>query len=65
MNEKIYTLNYLVESTKEQLNSLDAYNTVKKVDSKAWLYCKKPSKQLIKDNLKLIRRVTLEIENEL
>lgn len=65
MNKKIYTLNYLVESTKEQLSLLEIYNAEKEVNSKAWMYCKKPSKQSIKDNLKLIRRVALEIEKEL
>lgn len=69
MNNKINTLDYLIQSTKEKFRLLENYNiALENYDTNGdnnYIYLKKPSKQSIKDNLKLIRRITLEIEKEL
>lgn len=65
MNNKINTLDYLVQSTKEKFDSLENYNAAKEINPKAYMFFEKPSKQSIKDNLKLIRRIALELEKEL
>lgn len=69
MNNKINTLDYLIQSTKEKFRLLENYNiALENYDTNGdnnYIYLEKTSKQSIKDNLKLIRRITLEIEKEL
>lgn len=70
MEEKVCVLEYLINSTKRSLRLLKDYNETLEnktleSDPKTWLCLEKPSKQSVKDNLKLIRRIALEIEKEL
>lgn len=72
MDEKVCVLSYLVGSTEKQLDTLELYETAeemyKKSDAQSISVFWKdaiPSKQAIKDNLKMIRRIALEIEKEI
>ena len=58
-------INYLMENTKQEIKLLDDYHE-HLINHKRWEWRHKtPSKQLIKDNLKMIRRVSIEIEKEM
>ena len=69
IKSKMSVINYLMENTKQEMRLMDDYHEhrAKESDSGKWIHWpnKMPSKQLIKDNLKMIRRVSIEIEKEM
>ncbi|WP_257560377.1 hypothetical protein [Terrisporobacter muris] len=89
MKNRLNIMRYLINSTYDELNTIEEYNNYKReaelerinqtsevgeklADRKyfddMWRYARKygaGNKQKIKDNLKMIRRITLEIEKEL
>lgn len=65
--EKLRIIQYLVDDTEKEMNYLNEYKSIEEKlrSEKNWreLYSlRTPSKQRIKDNLKMIRRLTLDIE---
>ena len=89
MKSRLNIIRYLINSTYDELNTIEEYNIFKReaeverknqiseigeklADRKyfdiMWSYERKygaGNKQKVKDNLKMIRRITLEIEKEL
>lgn len=69
IKSKMSVINYLMENTKQEMRLMDDYqeHRAREKDSGKWIHWpnKMPSKQLIKDNLKMIRRVSIEIEKEM
>lgn len=78
MENKLNTLDYLIKDTNNEIEYINNFKTRKEeVENEsaekkdrsiywAWVEDNRcPSKQKIKDNLKMIRRISLEIEREL
>jgi hypothetical protein len=66
MIEKIKMIEYLTDGVKRELELIERYQDHVRSDKKYWEWMgKRPNKQLIIDNLKMVRRISLEIENEL
>lgn len=65
--EKLKMIQYFVDDTESEIIYLNEYKSIEERlrNEKKWseLYSlRSPSKQRIKDNLKMIRRLTLDIE---
>lgn len=73
MDSKLNALDYLIKDTNNEIEYINNFKTRKeeaknKDRSTYWEWLEDnrwPSKQRIKDNLKMIRRISLEIEREL
>jgi hypothetical protein len=66
MIEKMKMIEYLTDGVKKELELIERYKEHVRSDKKYWEWKgRRPSKQLIIDNLKMVRRISLEIENEL
>lgn len=78
MDNKLNTLDYLIKDTNNEIEYINNFKIEKnaalresneKEDNNIywdWVNDNRfPSKQRIKDNLKMIRRISLEIENEI
>lgn len=78
MEDKLNVLSCLINSSKEELKYIFTYKDRKeevisrceenKNNDELWEWAgnnRTPSKQMIKDNLKMIRRISLELEKEL
>lgn len=78
MDSKLNTLDYLIKDTNNEIEYINNFIINKEAAKKEsdekkdpdiyWEWIRNaryPSKQRIKDNLKMIRRISLEIENEI
>lgn len=73
IKSKMSVIAYLMENTKQEMKLLEDYNEHRiknlgrSMEDRVLYHWpnKTPSKQLIKDNLKMIRRVSMEIEKEI
>lgn len=78
MEDKLNVLGYLIKDANDEIEYINNFKTRKEEAEKesdiqkdrsiywAWVEDNRyPSKQKIKDNLKMIRRISLEIEREL
>ena len=66
MNDKTKMIEYLTDGVKKEIGLIERYKKHVRSDKKYWEWMgRRPNKQLIIDNLKMVRRISLEIENEL
>ena len=66
MNDKMKMIEYLTDGVNKELKLIERYKEHVRSDKKYWEWMgRRPNKQLIIDNLKMVRRISLEIENEL
>lgn len=64
--KEIDLLQYLIQDAKEELERMEEYEKFcADRDNKVWWETRFPSKQRIYDNLKMIRRISLDIERKL
>lgn len=62
---KINAIEFLMQDAKGEFEKIENYREVLDTGDKAKLWsAQRPSRQRIKDDLKMIRRLTLELEEE-
>lgn len=62
---KISAIEFLTQDAKEEFKKIEAYREMlESGDSKRRWNLERPSRQRIKDDLKMVRRITLELEKE-